>query len=141
MVPRLKGANTGLRNGAKMKELIVIRDAVRGVVKQHPSQAEVHLGFDVMFAGLKDPAITTTYSKLDQGRSTKHHLSFMSGDVTLSFTFIENGKVFMTLPGKLKVGEDEYGFQANHSAVVFEDKARVESPLVREIITAVKHFI
>lgn len=124
-----------------MKELIVIRDSLRKVVSNCPARDDVHLGFDVMFAGLKDPAITTAYSKLDQGRSTKHHLSFMSGDVTLSFTFIENGKVFMALPGKLKVGEDEYDFQANHSAVVFEDKARVESPLVREIITAVKYFI
>ncbi len=124
-----------------MKELIAMRDNLRNVVKQCPTQADTHLGFEVMFAGLKDPAITTAYNKVDQGRSTKHELTFMSGEVMLTFTFIENGKVFMTLPGTLKVGEAEYGFQANHSAVVFVDKTRVESPLVREIVTAVKHFI
>lgn len=124
-----------------MKELIAIRDCLRGVVKQCPGHNHVHLGFDVMFAGLKDPAITSAYNKVDQGRSTKHEISFMTGTVTVTFTFIENGKVFMTLPGVLKVDEVEYKFQANHSAVVFEDKTRVESPLVREIITAVKHFI
>lgn len=124
-----------------MKELIAIRDCLRSVVKQCPGHDHVHLGFDVLFAGLKDPALTTAYSKLDQGRSTKHDISFMVGDVTVHFTFIENGKVFMTLPGTLKVADEVYTFQANHSAVVFEDKTRVESPLVREIITAVKHFI
>jgi len=124
-----------------LKDLLTIRDAVVAAVKANPASTETHLGFEVMFAGLKGPAVTSAYVETKQERSTRHEISIMSGETTVTITFIENGKVFMTLPGEMKRGNKEYSFRCNHSTVIFDDAGMVEGPVVREIINGIKHFI